>query len=65
MTSQEQSSNGLLLSGLDGGNPLAFLAALGTLRGLTIAWPGRRVRLSWDVVGYLASLPACGRWRAG
>ena len=49
MTSQEQTSDGLLLSGLDGGNPLAFLAALGTLRGLTIAWPGRRVRLSWEL----------------
>lgn len=49
MTSQEQSSDGLLLPGLDGSNPLAFLAALGTLRGLTIAWPGRCVRLSWTL----------------
>ena len=49
MTGQEQSSNGLLLSGLDGANPLAFLAALGTLRGLTIAWPQRRVCLSWTL----------------
>ena len=49
MTSQEQSSDGLLLSGLDGSNPLAFLAALGTLRGLTIAWPGHCVRLSWTL----------------
>ena len=38
---------GLLLDGLDGANPLAFLAALGTLRGLSIAWPGRAVQLSW------------------
>ena len=49
MTEQEQSSNGLLLSGLDGANPLAFLSALGTLRGLTIAWPQRRVCLSWTL----------------
>ncbi len=39
--------NGLILPGLDGANPLAFLAALGALRGLTIAWPERRVCLSW------------------
>jgi len=37
----------LVLRGLDGANPLAFLAALGTLRVLTGAWPGRHVRLSW------------------
>ncbi len=47
MTKQE--NIGLLLSGLDGANPLAFLAALGTLRGLTLAWPGRLVRLSWTL----------------
>ncbi len=39
--------SGVLLTGLDGANPLAFLAALGALRGLTIAWPERQVRLSW------------------
>ncbi len=38
---------GLVLEGLDGANPLAFLAALGVLRGLSIAWPGRLVELSW------------------
>ena len=47
MTEQEQINAGLVLKGLDGANPLAFLAALGTLRGLTLAWPKRRVRLSW------------------
>ena len=47
MTEQERIDEGLLLTGLDGANPLAFLAALGTLRGLTIAWPERRVCLSW------------------
>ncbi len=38
---------GLLLNGLDGANPLGFLAALGTLRGLSIALPECRVTLSW------------------
>jgi len=37
----------LVLTGLDGSNPLAFLAALGTLRGLTLAWPEQNVRMSW------------------
>lgn len=37
----------LELTGLDGSNPLAFLAALGTLRILTLAWPDKNVRLSW------------------
>lgn len=39
--------NGLTLTGLDGGNPLAFLAAIGTLRSLTLAWPDKDVRMSW------------------
>ncbi len=38
---------GLPLTGLDGSNPLAFLAALGTLRTLSLAWPGRDVKMSW------------------
>ena len=42
-----QGGSGLLLEGLDGANPLAFLAALGVLRGLNIAWPDRLVQLSW------------------
>jgi hypothetical protein len=37
----------LNLVGIDGGNPLAFLAALGTLRALSLAWPDRRVRMAW------------------
>ena len=41
----------LLLEGLDGANPLAFLAALGTLRSLTAIWPERRVRLAWTMAG--------------
>jgi len=39
---------GLRLEGIDGANPLAFLAALGTLRGLSIAWPQRLVQMSWE-----------------
>lgn len=47
MTSAEQ-ENGLLLTGLDGTNPLGFLAALGTLRIVTHAFPNDRVRLLWE-----------------
>ena len=38
----------LLLKGLDGGNPLGFLAALGVLRASTLACPDRKVRLFWS-----------------
>jgi hypothetical protein len=38
------------LFGLEGSNPLAFLAALGTLRTLSLSWPNRLVRLSWRPV---------------
>lgn len=37
----------LTLSGLDGSNPLAFLAALGTLRTLSRACHDQAVKLSW------------------
>lgn len=37
----------LILKGLDASNPLAFLAALGTLRSLTQVWPDGDVRLHW------------------
>jgi hypothetical protein len=36
------------LKGLDGGNPLAFLAALGTLRMTTLAYPQNQVRMRWQ-----------------
>ena len=39
----------VVLRGLDGSNPLAFLAALGTLRTLAGAWPERDVRMTWRV----------------
>ena len=48
-------SEGLLLRGLDGANPLAFLAALGTLRTLAIALPAEKVTMSWE--------QAEGAWR--
>ena len=40
-------SSEIELAGLDGSNPLAFLAALGTLRTLALAFPESRVRMSW------------------
>lgn len=48
-------SHTLLLSGLDGSNPLAFLAAMGTLRALTRAQPDTRIRVAWGQAG--------GAWR--
>lgn len=32
-------------------NPLGFLASVGTLRVLSIAWPDREVRMSWEDTG--------------
>lgn len=43
------SDNSILLKGLDGSNPLAFLAALGTLRTLTFALPDETVKMSWEL----------------
>ncbi len=42
-------ANSILLTGLDGSNPLAFLAALGTLRTLTLALQDETVKMSWEV----------------
>lgn len=51
--------NKLELTGLDGSNPVAFLAALGTLRALTLAWPDKDVRMSWSrVAGWMPVLHA-------
>ena len=44
-----ESSTVLVLSGLDGGNPLAFLAAIGTLRAVTRAAPSVEWTLSWKM----------------
>jgi hypothetical protein len=47
MTASTEQPNGLVLHGLDGSNPLAFLAALGTLRTLSLAWRNRKVKMVW------------------
>lgn len=44
-------STKLILSGLNGSNPLAFLAALGALRVLAISLPRREIRLAWRANG--------------
>jgi hypothetical protein len=41
-------SDGVLLGALDGSNPLAFLAALGTLRLLHMSKPDTTVRMRWE-----------------
>lgn len=41
------SNKGFVLTALDGSNPLAFLAALGTLRLLSLYEPSTRVTLKW------------------
>lgn len=51
----ERRHHELVLTGLDGTNPLAFLAALGTLHTLTSTWPDRDVRMGWTI--------AAGTWR--
>jgi len=38
----------LLFAGLDGGNPLAYLAALGALRTTVLTWPERNARMQWS-----------------
>jgi hypothetical protein len=41
------SSSEIELSGIDGGNPLGFLAALGTFHTIGLAWAERSIRMSW------------------
>jgi len=41
----------LVLTGLDGGNPLGYLAALGTLRTATRAFNSQPVRMRWEQHG--------------
>jgi len=48
---QHRSDDGLLLPGLDGTNPLGFLAALGVLQTLTAAHNPCKVTLSWSSNG--------------
>jgi len=47
----EASASGLLLPGLDGSNPLAFLAALGVLRTLAQRYHDDTVRMCWTPRG--------------
>jgi hypothetical protein len=47
MTTNNERPDYLLLRGLDGSNPLAFLAALGTLRSLSLVLPTEQVKLAW------------------
>lgn len=47
--------NEIVFEGIDGGNPLGFLAALGAFRTTALTWQDRPVRLSW--------LPISGVWR--
>ena len=42
-------AGGLCLKGLDGGNPLAFLAVIGTLRTVALADPAADWRIRWRV----------------
>lgn len=51
----EKRSDALVLTGLDGSNPLAFLAAIGTLHTLSTAWQDRDVQLGWTIT--------LGAWR--
>lgn len=55
MSARKDAGAGLVLTGLDGSNPLAFLAALGTLRTLELAAREDEVRMRWRVEG--------GAWR--
>jgi len=51
------------LTGMDGGNFLGYLAALGALRVLTLAEPDEKVRLSWRDEGWW--MPALHHSRIG
>ncbi|HEY2932252.1 MAG TPA: hypothetical protein VGK99_10955 [Acidobacteriota bacterium] len=55
MNSSKENHDGVLFIGLDGGNPLAFLASLGTLRLLSLSLPEHRVVMCWQ--------PHRGAWR--
>lgn len=61
MNQSTSNQGGLPLSGLDGSNPLAFLAALGTLRTLSRVCSDQALALSWTVEGgvWTPSVHAC------
>lgn len=55
MTNEHTSSttapnDGLVLAGLDGSNPVGYLASLGTLQTLTVACRSRAVTMSWSMM---------------
>ena len=64
----KSSEPGLVLSGLDGGNPLGFLAAVGVLRILSDGCDGPpgKVRLGWNATpaGWRPVLAGCGEDKA-
>jgi hypothetical protein len=43
--------NSIVFRGIDGANPLGFLAALGTLRLLHLLWPDGEIRMRWAAEG--------------
>ncbi len=46
---QQTATSTLKLKGIDGSNPLGFLAALGTHRALALAFPGATIEMNWQV----------------
>jgi hypothetical protein len=70
MISSQKQTVELALNGLDRSNPLAFLATLGTLRTLTLAWSEgmRQDELSpaqWRLATSTAHLPNSGARGSG
>lgn len=50
MNETSHDTGSIVLSGLNGSNPLAFLAALGTLRTCVTMYPDSEFRMGWDVI---------------
>ena len=56
----------MILTGIEGSNPLGFLASLGTLRLASQCWPDRRVTLRWvQASGWQPELAGCPMDDAG
>ncbi len=59
-------SGGLVLSALDGSNPLAFLAALGTFRLLNLSHPDAGIRMKWErMAGFWRPVLTGPEWDRG
>jgi hypothetical protein len=60
MMASSESTSGLLLNGLDGSNPLGFLAAIGTAVTLHGSFPG--IRFGWEATasGWRPLITGCG-----